>query len=371
MVAEWQSGRTCLVGPHEKPRGQMDIGRSAAAVRGFALIELLVVVATVAVLAALLLPAVQLAREGARRATCQSNLRQIGLSMAQFADTRRRFPPGQLRTSVVAGYKTIAWCAFFLDYVEQSPIQTTWDPVPANADLVESPDARLYLRARMGSSYNRRATATVVPVYLCPSAARVHPSRIGARIGDRDGDGALASMLFEGMACIDYAGNAGPNANHPRYVLPDGGRYPDDRGVILNSPVLAIDRGVAVKDITDGLSKTILLCELSGRGVNKATPNGGTSANDNPRGAWAAGLNCIAIGPESPTRPLVNPPANESSTGAWYDDPNGSLFSDHPGGAHVALADGGVRFIAESIATQVLVGLASRNCAEIISPAEQ
>jgi len=204
-----------------------------------------------------------------------------------------------------------------------------------------------------------------VPLYLCPSTSRMHPSRIGPRIGDRNGDGTLDPALFEGMACIDYAGNAGPNANHPRYLLPNGSRYPDDRGTILNSPMLSIDRGVAVREISDGLSKTILLCELTGRGVNQSAATAATS--DNPRGAWAAGLNCIAIGPESTTRPLVNPPATDASTGGWYDDPNASLFSDHPGGAQLALCDGAVRFIAESIATAVLTGLASRDCGEIMA----
>jgi type II secretory pathway pseudopilin PulG len=342
-------------------------GPSRGVAGGYALAELLIVLAIVLLLAALLLPAVQMAREASRRASCQSNLRHIGLSMTQFADARRRYPPGQLRTSVATGFKTIAWSAFFLEYLEQSQIRTTWDPVPSNAASVEAPDSRLYLRARMGSAYNRKATATVVPLYVCPSGFRMHPSRVGPRIGDRDGNGTLDPALFEGMACIDYAGNAGPNANHPRYLRPDGSRYQDDRGMILDSPVLSIDRGVAVKDVTDGLSKTILLCELSGRGVNKAAPKGAASTSDSPRGAWAAGVNCIAVGPESMTRPLVNPPANDSSVGAWYDDPNASLFSDHPGGAHVTLCDGAVRFIADSIAAPVLVGLASRDCAEIVA----
>jgi prepilin-type N-terminal cleavage/methylation domain-containing protein/prepilin-type processing-associated H-X9-DG protein len=335
--------------------------------RGFTLVELLLVLLIVALLAGLLLPAVQAGREAARRASCQNNLRQIGLSMAQFADARRRYPPGQLRTSGSTGFKTIAWCGFFLDFLERAEIQTTWDPVPPNADSIEPPDSRLYLRARMGSLYNRKATATIVPLYLCPSTSRTHPSRIGPRIGDRSGDGTLDPTLFEGMACIDYAGNAGPNANHPRYLLPNGSRYADDRGAILDTPVFSMDRGVAVREITDGLSKTILLCELSGRGVNKASSGAAASTGDNPRGAWPAGLNCIAVGPESMTRPLVNPPPTDASTGAWYDDPNASLFSDHPGGAHVALCDGAVRFVAESIATPVLTGLASRDCGEIVA----
>ncbi len=334
-------------------QGSRHSGRPAA----FTLVELLIVIAIIGVLIGLLLPAVQAARESARRSSCQNNLRQVGLAMFQYADARNRYPPGQLKYS---NFKTISWSSFFLEFLEQTQVQPTWEPVAD--ETAPAADSRLYLSARLSSVRNKRATSTIIPTYLCPSTSRTHATRSGGRISDRNGDGLIDPALFEGMACIDYAGNAGTNANYSRYTLPGGGVYPDDNGVLLNTAVNSLGKGVPPRQISDGLSKTLLVFEVSGRGVN--TTGGSPSSSDNPRGAWASGLNCNTIGPESATTPLVNPPTS-GSAGAWKDDPNQSLFSDHPGGAQVTMCDGSVHFLAESTADSVLTAIASRNCGEV------
>jgi len=330
---------------------------------GFTIVELLVVVAIISVLIGLLLPAVQAARESARRSSCQNNLKQIGLAMANFADVRRRYPPGQFKFS---NYKTLSWSAFFLEFLEQSPLQTSWEAV-ANEGLA-SPDSRLYLRARLSSEFNRRATATVVPFYICPSTSKTHASRSGSRVTDRNGDGTIEPSLFEGMACIDYSGNAGVNGGSTSPHKLNGLDYPDDNGVLLNTAVSTLNGGIALNEITDGLSKTILINELTGRGVNIAS--GSTpSSGDYPRGAWASGVNCITIGPDSQSIPLLNPMNLSTKDGlfVWTNDPNQSLFSEHPRGAHVAMCDGSVHFLSETTTGTVITGLASRNCGEAVS----
>ncbi len=330
---------------------------------GFTLVELLVVIAIIAVLLGLLLPAVQAAREAARRTSCQNNVRQIALGMTVFADARKRLPPGQMQSVVAAGYKSIAWCVFFLDFIEQKEIATTDAQVPGNADAVPAPDARFYLKAKLTSKYNQKATATVVPIYLCPSTSRTHSSRQGSRIIDINGNGVMEPTSFEGFACIDYAGNGGPVANNPRYRTPSGGQYPANAGVILPTSVKSMNEGVKLQAITDGMSKTMMLCEVTGRGVN------GTGSSANGRGTWAAATNCIYVGnganPSPPSIPMINP--GNTATDVWQDYASTPLFSDHRGGVQVAMCDGSVHFVTENINESILTGLASREGGEAVS----
>lgn len=284
---------------------------------------------------------------------CQNNLHQLALAIEQFGlSYADRFPVGQLKKS---NFKTVSWSAFFVDYLEMSAIRATWDAVADSSQ--PAADSRLYLNARMNSVVNQRATTTPISTYLCPSTAREHPSRQRGRIIDVDGDGTLDPVDCEGMACIDYVGNAGANPGYSRYRRPDGSMYVTGNGVLLNEDAYDIGAGVQRRQVTDGLSKTILVFELTGRGM----------IGSNPRGAWASGLNCNAIGPESLTARMVNPPANDSSTGAWRDDPNAPLFSDHPRGAQILMCDGSVRFVDESTGDSVLTALASRADAEVAS----
>ncbi len=326
--------------------------------RGFTLVELLVVIAIIGVLIGLLLPAVQAARESARRMSCQNNLKQLGLGMQNFSSAmKERFPPGQLKKS---NYPTVSWTAFFVDYIEQSQVQTTWEAV-ADADQ-PAVDSRLYLGAQLYKAVNRNAISTVIPTYLCPSTSREHESRSNDRIID-SGD-------YEGAACIDYFGNAGANwsywgitASSQRYPTPAGGQYPDLNGVLLNDDVPTISDGVQFRQITDGLSKTMLVCELTGRGYKV------TSGTRYPRGVWAAGLNACSVGPEysaSSVKKIINDTRLDY---VWnHSSKHGAaLFSDHPGGVNVLMCDGSVHFLNETTSDPVILGLASRNVGEAVS----
>ena len=327
---------------------------------GFSLVELLVVIAIIAVLVGLLVPAIQSARESARRTQCLNNLKQIGLGMAHYASTEQRFPPGQQQ---VGSNKRLSWCAFFLPHMEQNAIALSWDPV-ADED-VESPDSRLYFAAKIDSLYNRNATNTVLPFYLCPSTNRRHPTRGGDhRIIDTDGNGSLDPGRGEGFACIDYAGCSGATPSYSRYRLPSGDEYVGYNGVLLDTGgIVGGTRPVALADIRDGLSNTLLICEVSGRGTY------GTTGRDY-RGAWASGLNCITVGPKLLGVTLVNQPPQEAGTGTAYFRGLGdqSLFADHPGGANVAFCDSSVRLMDAGVDDTVLVGMASRKGGETASP---
>lgn len=337
--------------------------RPAAAPKAFTMMELLVTIAVIGMMLAILMPGVQSARETARRSSCGNNLRQIGVALANFADARRRFPPGQYMDpslASVAGNRVISWSAFFLEFLDQREVAPTWDAPPSVNPATPAPDGRLYLKALMGSVWNQRATSTVVPPYRCPSAVSVHPTREDGRIRDYDGSEGLDPAKFEGMACMDYAGNGGAtsDARYPRSngtVYPaskPSGTVPSSTGVLIDQPVSSMNQGVPATWITDGLSKTLLVVELSGRGLT------GNGTSGSPRGAWASGLNCVTIGPKDTSVPIVNPFA--SPTSSWPDSTANALFSDHRNGSQVVLCDGAVDFVRDDVDELVLVHLATK-----------
>ena len=134
---------------------------------GFTLVELLVVIAIIGILVALLLPAVQAAREAARRMQCQNNLKQIGLAIHNFHDAKKILPPAQRQSWDLAQNKTVAghsWATFILPYIEQQAIHDKYDFSP-NLNWDDLPND-----AATGPIRNRIAT------YICPSAPTVRPT---------------------------------------------------------------------------------------------------------------------------------------------------------------------------------------------------
>jgi prepilin-type N-terminal cleavage/methylation domain-containing protein len=328
--------------------------RLSSGPRGFTIVELLVVIAIIGVLVALLLPAIQAARESARRTSCTNNLKQLGTALHDYAASKGTFPPGNQEGC----YKCDPWnwSALILNYTEESALA-------GQLSLVDQPTAQPNNRPDLSGPTNR-----VIPLFLCPSTGRLAPFRSEEY---RSGDFITNNSWDpgEGMACMDYGGIDGPNDNisNPFERLPSGighANYGKNRGVLLsisaqiNDPGLHISPRISPRRITDGLSQTIIVAELTGRGWN--------TRDKAFRGAWAGGslvptgANTFAV--KYPIN-LPEPPINPNDPTAWtYDE----IFSDHPGGAQVVMCDASVHFLVDQIDLTVLLSLCTRDGGETI-----
>lgn len=322
---------------------------------GFTLVELLVVIAIIGVLVALLLPAIQAARESARRSQCANNLHQIGVGMINFHDSKKHFPPGQWKPAGVPTSGALAWSAWFLPYIEE---QNLHDLMDFKKDMRVPPN----WQADLSGPVN-----TLIPTYLCPSTARHQTHRDNeGRLIDFNGNN-IFDTLGEGMACIDYMGISGPQ---PEVINAARGEdYGDNRGILLNlasGPLCwgtipdCYSKTISIRNITDGTSRTIIIGECSGRGVedsNGDKPGADTSKLD---GAWASynNLGRIELNVEANGYSAINPPPEIN----WREE---EFFSDHPGGVHILMCDGSVHFLTEDTHYHVYYAICSRDGEEV------
>jgi len=284
--------------------------RSRAAVRGFTLIELLVAIAIIAVLVALLLPAVQQAREAARRTHCRNNMRQIAIALHNYESTFRGFPMGcqgcRLPATPIPGFrfKRTSWNSSTLAYLDQQALFNAYDFAEPYNSLA-----------------NRSAGSTVLPVFLCPST--VSPNRKGSTTGDRNGNGQWDAG--DDLAYTDYAGLYGVSFDTPTIL-------PEHEGVML------YERIVRMADIPDGLSNTAAVGECTGRGHAAQSE-------------WSNGHNVF----------------DQRYNNGINTTRNNELFSDHAEGVHVAFCDGHMNFLNRSIDQKTLIALLTRAGGEVVS----
>jgi prepilin-type N-terminal cleavage/methylation domain-containing protein len=300
---------------------------------GFTLVELLVVIAIIGVLVALLLPAVQAAREAARRMKCTNNLKQLALALHNHHDTHGAFPAS------TSG--SVGWHALILPYIEQRSL----------GDQV-LPTAGAY---NAGQNANRLMGQYKMPMFLCPSFVK---DRSASTIDNITG--------FGNAYTTHYYGNAGPNGNIPGSTTPYGintvsmaqgglaadGMLPFVPQVQTASSPVPPAQGLRMADVTDGTSNTMLLMEISWQGV------------ENGYRAWPRGY--VWNSDAGASKNVQNAMRTVKYNGSNNFN-NISMGSNHPAGACIAMGDGSVRFLTESVdLNNVLLPLASRLGGEVI-----
>ena len=332
--------------------------------RGFTLIELLVVIAIIAVLIALLLPAVQAAREAARRIQCVSNMKQIGLAIANYESSVGCIVPGYISSSVplrqfaVSGYNPDpqtndngpgwGWLALLLPYAEQGPL---YNAINFNLPTWVADNGTIVL--------------VQINIFNCPSAN--NPTATCMMV---DANKNVLPVANQNFARANYQYNMGWNDTS---ITPPNTNY-DDPVKGCNGPIYR-NSHVTYAAVTDGLSNTVVagektpyLADATWVGIIPgyrhfaynafaSAGTGGLDVNYDYPGAILAAHS----GPSLYEDPMVIHPPNSP---LGHTD---EMYSLHPGGANILMGDGSVRFIKQSINLRTWQALSSRAGGEVIS----
>ncbi|MGQ0636911.1 MAG: DUF1559 family PulG-like putative transporter [Planctomycetaceae bacterium] len=312
--------------------------------RGFTLIELLVVIAIIATLIALLLPAVQQAREAARRTQCKNNLKQLGLALHNYVDSHLRLPPGAVAGAAINNHSGYILAMF--PFFDQAAMFNNFVPTGGYPAVI-------FQAANPG---NRTAAETPVASLFCPSDGR------GGQLTTLYTDLPGVGSLFNKLTKSNYLGFFGLNWG--------------DMG--LNRGAFGPNSGKQFRDIADGLSNTMAMGEYltgigtanDGRGVHwlpypglgmlfyERTPN--SSAPDDIPVFWCT--NQFGAHPNVPAANLPCITYTAASAGLTV-----ASRSRHVGGAQALQFDGSVRFVSQNINTGTWRALGTLSDGEVFS----
>ncbi len=290
--------------------------------KGFTLVELLVVIAIIGVLVALLLPAVQAAREAARRMSCANNLKQIGLGLHNYLDAKKRFPPSRTRTGSGSSRVTHGWNILLMPFMEQSAIEDNYD-----------------YSVNWHHTNNEVVCQSKVETLICPSSPN-------------------GGVLLDNV-------EGGTKSRASDYVALAGYYDPVQISPASANGMLHINNGHP-RDVTDGLSNTFCVSELSGRPDFYAAgkrvgpwPAGFTWAAE--WGSWASPQRVFYVG-------WTHDGLNNRGPCAMNCSNIEGIYSFHPGGANVLLGDGSTHFLAETMPVTIAYRMIDPADGNVVNP---
>ena len=332
---------------------------------GFTLIETLVSIAIVGILVAILVPAIQAAREAARKTQCQNNLKQTALALLAFHDANNNLPSHYNGTflpyplKIEDMFHLHSWRATLLLYLEQTTLYDSIDWHALATDRV-----------------NEQVATTVVSPYICPSG--VSPiANMGFRLRHEwksqedtypavrsDYDGPAGIWVFHEVPPV---GNLHGNPKYIRWSVWGSATFagnqftdtdywvpaPFDIGTVHGE--LASYRAGKFSDVTDGLSNSIMLFERGGLPLRMVDGRPAVT-EDNPNAVYYGQVGWSAS--DTLAGRIHHP-----DFGVNHDNRHG-IYSDHSGGAYIALADGSITFLSESTDTATLAKMIGRSDGE-------
>lgn len=316
------------------------------------LVELLVVIAIIGVLVSLLLPAVQAAREAARRMSCSNQLRQIGLAVHQYHDTFRVLPRSWwLDVPPLRSFNGKPWGYAILPYLEQTAL---YDTIDADRLIVDQM-----------SPANVRLGGQTVPALVCPSGVSSPESRRYTL----DANPAGLPFTAQDLAPADYCPTSGVRGQYARSAY--GTLAPAGREGVLQSVAAPISPGVDADfaAVSDGLSNTLLIGERTGGAV---IYNGGVVdavATQNLVGLNGGGWADLLSGEHwlrGARRGGIGWPPEEGDCAIDCTNARGYGFhSFHPAGALFVYADGSVNLLGDRIDPRVMASRITRRGREV------